>query len=94
MTGKVVTFYSNPRMEHTFANVTDAVSQNLEDVAYVYTPMQIATAVTLMVGIFQVNTLSSLKVYFSQNRKDENRDFIITDNNVYVPIRYCNNFVK
>jgi len=56
MTGKVVTFYSNPRMGHTFANVTDAVSQNLEDVAYVYTPMQIATAVTLMVGIFQVNT--------------------------------------
>lgn len=52
MTGKVVTFYSNPHTGHTTANVTDAISQNLEDVTYVYTPMQVATAVTLMVGIF------------------------------------------
>ncbi|XP_024869942.1 solute carrier family 26 member 10 [Temnothorax curvispinosus] len=54
MTGKVVTFYSSPHAGHTFANVSDAVSQNLEDVAYVYTPMQVATAVTLMVGILQI----------------------------------------
>ena len=55
MTGKVVTFYSNPYVGHTFANATDAVLQNLQDVSYGYTPMQVATAVTLMVGIFQVN---------------------------------------
>lgn len=61
MTGKVVTFYSSPHEQHTFANVSDAVSQNLEDVAYVYTPIQVATAVTLMVGIFQVNASFSLK---------------------------------
>ncbi|XP_018399758.1 PREDICTED: solute carrier family 26 member 6-like [Cyphomyrmex costatus] len=54
MTGKVVTFYSNPYVGHTFANTTDAVLQNQQDVTYVYTPMQVATAVTLMVGIFQI----------------------------------------
>ncbi|XP_011702981.1 PREDICTED: prestin-like [Wasmannia auropunctata] len=54
MTGKVVTVYSSPHEQYTFANVTETVSQNLEDVAYVYTPMQVATAVTLMVGIFQI----------------------------------------
>ncbi|KAL6264121.1 hypothetical protein P5V15_004199 [Pogonomyrmex californicus] len=57
MTGKVVTLHSNPHAEfagHTFANVSDTVSQNFEDVASVYTPMQVATAVTLMVGIFQI----------------------------------------
>ncbi|XP_018303628.1 solute carrier family 26 member 10 isoform X2 [Mycetomoellerius zeteki] len=54
MTGKVVTFYSNPYVGHTFANATDAVLQNFQDVTYEYTPMQVATAVTLMVGIFQI----------------------------------------
>ncbi|XP_012226376.2 prestin isoform X1 [Linepithema humile] len=53
MTGKVVTSYSNPGYA-TSANITDVVSQNLENVAYTYTPMQVATAVTLMVGIFQI----------------------------------------
>ena len=54
MTGKVVTSHSNPGYA-TSTNVSDIVSQNLENVAYTYTPMQVATAVTLMVGIFQVN---------------------------------------
>ncbi|XP_036146062.1 solute carrier family 26 member 6 isoform X2 [Monomorium pharaonis] len=52
MTGKIVTFYSSPDTEHTFANITDTISQNHGDV--VYTPMQVATAVTLMVGILQI----------------------------------------
>ncbi|KMQ92247.1 solute carrier family 26 member 6-like isoform x1 protein [Lasius niger] len=55
MTGKVVTYYSNPLTGHTSANISDTLSQNLEDVTYyTYTPMQVATAVTLMVGIYQI----------------------------------------
>ncbi|XP_039304504.1 solute carrier family 26 member 6 isoform X3 [Solenopsis invicta] len=54
MTGKVVTLHSTPDAGYTFMNISDAVSQNHGDVAYVYTPMQVATAVTLMVGILQV----------------------------------------
>lgn len=53
MTGKVVTSYSTPLVESTSANVTGAVP--LQDFTYGYSPMQVATAVTLMVGIFQVN---------------------------------------
>lgn len=68
MTGKVVTLYSNSHMEYTFTNGSDAVSQNPEDVTYVYTPMQVATAVTLMVGIFQVNALLFLKAHFKTDK--------------------------
>lgn len=65
MTGKVVTSYSNPLTGHTSsANLSDAFTQNVEDVMYyTYTPMQVATAVTLMVGIYQVNTI----LYFSKH---------------------------
>lgn len=95
MTGKVVTFYSNPHVEHTFANTSD-VSQNLEDVAYIYTPMQVATAVTLMVGIFQVNVKLFLKVRLSEIKRIENKEIflIVVDNNVYIPIRHCNNIAE
>ncbi|XP_072763166.1 prestin isoform X2 [Anoplolepis gracilipes] len=55
MTGKVVTYYSTPLTGHTSANLSDALPQELEDVTYyTYTPMQVATAVTLMVGIYQI----------------------------------------
>ncbi|XP_070515554.1 prestin isoform X2 [Cardiocondyla obscurior] len=54
MTGKVVTFYSNPHVDHTFVNISDAALQDIKNVAPVYTPMQVATAVTLMVGILQI----------------------------------------
>ncbi|XP_070172363.1 prestin isoform X1 [Polyergus mexicanus] len=56
MTGKVVTSYSNLLTDHTSsANLSDAFSQNVEDVMYyTYTPIQVATAVTLMVGIYQI----------------------------------------
>lgn len=62
MTGKVVTYYSHPVMDYTSANFSDSLSENLEDVTYTYTPMQVATAVTLMVGIYQVN----ITYYFSK----------------------------
>ncbi|GAB1860445.1 Prestin [Camponotus japonicus] len=54
MTGKVVTYYSHPVMDYTSANFSDSLSENLKDVTYTYTPMQVATAVTLMVGIYQI----------------------------------------
>ncbi|KAL6433709.1 hypothetical protein ACFW04_005758 [Cataglyphis niger] len=56
MTGKVITSYSNPLTGHTSsANLSDAFTQKVEDVIYyTYTPMQVATAVTLMVGIYQI----------------------------------------
>lgn len=71
MTGKVVTFYSSPHAGDTFANASDTVSQNFEDVTYVYTPMQVATAVTLMVGILQVNASLYLKVRCSKMKRME-----------------------
>lgn len=52
MTGKTVTSYSISHNEITTSNVTAALS-NLPG-EYLYTPIQVATAVTLMVGIFQV----------------------------------------
>ncbi|EFN88552.1 Prestin [Harpegnathos saltator] len=56
MTGKVVTTYSTTysTVGHVSTNTSDAVSQRLEDVTNMHTPMQVATAVTLMVGILQV----------------------------------------
>ncbi|XP_014476242.1 PREDICTED: solute carrier family 26 member 10 isoform X2 [Dinoponera quadriceps] len=54
MTGKVVTSYSTPPTEYVSANISNAASGNLEDVTNMYAPMQVATAVTLMVGIFQI----------------------------------------
>lgn len=72
MTGKVVTFYSTPLVEHTSANVTDAAF-HFEDVTYMYTPMQVATAVTLMVGIFQV-IISFLKRALQLERTIENKN--------------------
>lgn len=67
MTGKVVTSHSNPAYA-TSANTSDVVSQNLENVAHTYTPMQVATAVTLMVGIFQVNSISFLNALYTIER--------------------------
>lgn len=52
MTGKTVASYSIPHNEIASPNATTTLS-NLP-VEYLYTPMQVATAVTLMVGIFQV----------------------------------------
>ncbi|XP_050523887.1 prestin-like isoform X2 [Daktulosphaira vitifoliae] len=52
MTGKVVNTYSNAYekpMTHTF---TDSVSQSV--VPPIYTPIEVATAVTLMVGLIQI----------------------------------------
>ncbi|XP_032674738.1 sulfate transporter isoform X3 [Odontomachus brunneus] len=54
MTGKVVTSYSTPPVDQISANISDVAFQNLEDIKNMYTPMQVATAVTLMVGIFQI----------------------------------------
>ncbi|XP_020283272.1 solute carrier family 26 member 6 isoform X2 [Pseudomyrmex gracilis] len=54
MTGKVVTSHSNPLVEHASANISDSASLNLEDTTHTYTPMQVATAVTLMIGIYQI----------------------------------------
>lgn len=53
MTGKVITSHTNPG-HATSANISDVTPSNLENVAYMHTPMQVATAVTLMVGIFQI----------------------------------------
>lgn len=57
MTGKVVTYYSHPVMDHTSGNFSGSLSENFEAVTYTYTPIQVATAVTLMVGVYQVNTI-------------------------------------
>ncbi|EZA51917.1 Prestin [Ooceraea biroi] len=54
MTGKVVTSYSNSHMEEISTNASQADFQSFENVAYTYTPIQVAVAVTLMVGIFQI----------------------------------------
>ncbi|OAD59199.1 Prestin [Eufriesea mexicana] len=52
MTGKTVASYSVPHNEIASPNATTTLS-NLP-MEYLYTPMQVATAVTLMVGIFQI----------------------------------------
>lgn len=53
MTGKTVTSYSLPYSEVS-RNATDIISNQPGEHVYTYTPMQVATAVTLMVGIYQV----------------------------------------
>lgn len=52
MTGKTVTTYSVSHNEIINPNATNATSDHPEE--YLYTPIQVATAVTLMVGIYQV----------------------------------------
>lgn len=52
MTGKTVASYSVSHNDITNPNATTTLP-NLPG-EYSYTPMQVATAVTLMVGIFQV----------------------------------------
>lgn len=56
MTGKAVTSYSAPLNDHR--NVTTFAQMNKE--YYSYTPIQVATAVTLSVGIFQVSYKNSI----------------------------------
>ncbi|KAK2579316.1 hypothetical protein KPH14_008268 [Odynerus spinipes] len=51
MTGKVVTTYSMPQ-EHQ--NATDVMSTQMDREYYSFTPIQVATAVTLSVGILQI----------------------------------------
>ncbi|XP_076240598.1 prestin isoform X2 [Calliopsis andreniformis] len=53
MTGKTVTSYSLPHYEMS-SNTTDVMSNLPGEHLYTYTPMQVATAVTLMVGIYQI----------------------------------------
>nr|XP_034179187.1 prestin isoform X2 [Osmia lignaria] len=52
MTGKTVTTYSVSHNEIINPNATNATSDHPEE--YLYTPIQVATAVTLMVGIYQI----------------------------------------
>ncbi|XP_061941531.1 solute carrier family 26 member 6 isoform X2 [Apis cerana] len=52
MTGKTVTTYSISHNEITTSNVTTTLPDLPGE--YLYTPIQVATAVTLMVGIFQI----------------------------------------
>ncbi|XP_076630326.1 prestin isoform X1 [Colletes latitarsis] len=54
MTGKTVMTYSIPHHEFTNLNTTDIVFNHTGEHLYSYTPMQVATAVTLMVGIYQI----------------------------------------
>jgi len=56
MTGKVITSYSKPFMEEISANASEAVFQSSENSTYTYMPIEVATAVTFVVGIYQVNT--------------------------------------
>ncbi|XP_003699670.1 prestin isoform X1 [Megachile rotundata] len=52
MTGKSVMTFSIPQNEIISPNTTNAISNHPEE--YLYTPLQVATAVTLMVGIYQI----------------------------------------
>ncbi|KAG7190053.1 hypothetical protein KM043_006199 [Ampulex compressa] len=53
MTGKTVATYSTPLSEYSL-NSTNIASEYSKGSATLYTPMQVATAVTLMVGILQI----------------------------------------
>ncbi|XP_076650373.1 prestin isoform X1 [Halictus rubicundus] len=53
MTGKTVMTYSKPH-DIISANGTELLATHPGDVSYAFTPMQVATAVTLMVGIYQI----------------------------------------
>ncbi|XP_054007384.1 solute carrier family 26 member 6-like isoform X1 [Hylaeus anthracinus] len=55
MTGKTVMTYSIPHYdESTTPNATDIMFNHTKEHLYMYTPMQVATAVTFMVGIYQI----------------------------------------
>ncbi|XP_076677233.1 prestin isoform X2 [Andrena cerasifolii] len=54
MTGKTVMTYSLPHIGIMNPNATNVLSDHLGEHLYTYTPMQVATAVTLMVGIYQI----------------------------------------
>ncbi|KAH0954229.1 hypothetical protein HN011_002174 [Eciton burchellii] len=54
MTGKIVSSYSTPLMEEISANASEAVFQSSENVTYTYMPIEVATAVTFTVGIYQI----------------------------------------
>lgn len=53
MTGKTVMSFSMPYNDSVNMNTTDVISEHFGE-SSVYTPIQVATAVTLMVGIFQI----------------------------------------
>ncbi|XP_066582584.1 prestin isoform X2 [Prorops nasuta] len=54
MTGKAVMAHSTPFSENLNANQSDLVTELPMQLVNTYTPMQVATAVTFLVGIFQV----------------------------------------
>ena len=60
MTGKTVASYSVSHIDITNSNTTTTLS-NLSG-EYYYTPMQVATAVTLMVGIIQVTRMNKFNL--------------------------------
>lgn len=56
MTGKAVTAYSTPTEAVINQNLTDNLTiPMLEHPTALYTPIQVATAVTFVVGIYQVH---------------------------------------
>ncbi|XP_076165070.1 prestin isoform X2 [Ptiloglossa arizonensis] len=54
MTGKTVMTYSIPHNEFTSSNTSEVMFNYTREHLYKYTPMEVATAVTLMVGIYQI----------------------------------------
>jgi hypothetical protein len=50
-------------MEEISANASEAVFQSSENVTYTYMPIEVATAVTFTVGIYQVNTVSFYNIF-------------------------------
>lgn len=54
MTGKTVMSYSTHHNDNINPNTTTVIPQYPGDPVNIYTPMQVATAVTLMVGIYQI----------------------------------------
>lgn len=71
MTGKAVTSYATPLDVVRTINDTQEGSPLLMHNTEVYTPMQVATTVTFMVGIIQVisEPCVRLKLIFSQEYK-------------------------
>ncbi|XP_078052964.1 prestin isoform X2 [Augochlora pura] len=53
MTGKTVMTYSKP-LDTISGNSTELMPTHPGELSYAFTPMQVATAVTLMVGIYQI----------------------------------------
>lgn len=91
MTGKVVATYSTPVSSSVSNNTIFDSSHDLNDsLPMLYSPMQVATAVTFSVGLLQVTRKLNNSLY--RNLKNNNSYFLVT--HVHFTIRNNKFFVK